>query len=383
MSRLKASYLTSVTVAVVFIASLWLPTVDNFFNIAPNVTKNKESAFSRLPELKADRKSIIQFHKMYVKLFIDDFGFRNTLIRWNSLFRMNCLRVAQFPKVLVGRDDWLYLIKDDDGNNALDYYRAVRPFATEKDVAEWARPLYDIKKECDRRGARFLLVIAPMKPSIYPEYLPSNYEPVRETGRLEQLTSYLKKTGGIDFIDLTAAVAEGKKEHRVFFKHDVHWSSYGAYYGYREMAAALVRFCPGLLARRLAEFNVRTVLWPGGDLASMLGLKEQFVEEFYLLEPKDGWKAKKIVPPYQIKSSRLTEFFSSFDQSQPRAVVFHDSFFNMQKYYMAEHFSRMVCLQSYNRVQYSVIETEKPNIVIYEMAESFLQKSPVYVTPLK
>ena len=172
MARGKAAYITGLAVAAVLVASLWIPAVDNLFNIAPPLTGNEKSQLSKLPAIKPNRKAVAEFHKKYVKFFLDDFGFRNALIRWNSLLRLELLGVERFPKVLVGTDDWLYLIKDDDGNNVLDYYRVTRPFADEREVAEWAQPLLELKKQCDRRGIRLLVVFAPMKTRVYPEYMP-------------------------------------------------------------------------------------------------------------------------------------------------------------------------------------------------------------------
>jgi len=86
--------------------------------------------------------------------------------------------------------------------------------------------------------------------------------------------------------------------------------------------------------------------------------------------------------PYAAKVSRLSNAYESADRSLPRVVVFHDSFFNFIKQFMSEHFSRMVCFQSYNRVDFSIVDREKPDMLIYEMVESFTQKSPSYVTPM-
>jgi alginate O-acetyltransferase complex protein AlgJ len=380
MGRVKSSFITGMAVTAIFIASLWFPTVDNLFNLAPSVTGNEKSRLSQLPAPGLSRKSIIDFQSKYVKYFIDEFGFRDALIRWNSLLKLNFLKVQEFPKVLVGHDDWLYLIKDDEGNNALDYYRSIRPFASEKEIAEWAQPLVEAKKICDRKGARFLVVFAPMKPRIYPEYVPRYLEPVRKTTRLDQLLAYLKKNTQVDFIDLGGAVMEGKKKHRVYFKHDVHWNSYGAYYAYGEIAAYLERHWPRVKPRTLGDYTVKSYLFPGGDLARMLGLKDKFTEEYYDMTAKDGIPYKRSLVPYPIQGSRFTEAFDSPNAALPRAVVFHDSFFNFNKQYIAFNFSRMVCMQSYNRVDLSILDIEKPDIVIYEMAESFIQKSPFYVT---
>jgi alginate O-acetyltransferase complex protein AlgJ len=382
MAGVRPAFITGMAVTAIFIASLWLPTIDNFINIAPSLTGNEKSSLSKLPELKPDRRSIVEFHSKFVKYFIDNFGFRNTFIRWNSLFKLKFLKVDQFPKVLVGKEDWLYLIKDDEGNNALDYFRAIKPFQNDKEIAEWVRPLADIQNYFKRKGIRFMLVFAPMKTRIYPEYVPDYLKPVREITRLDQLMAYLKKNTDIDCIDLGSAVFECKKSRRVYFKHDVHWNSYGSLCAYQEITAGLMKYYPGLRPRSLGDYSIRPEIFHGGDLASMLGLKDQFSEENHLLDPKIRPKARTVPVRYQVKSSRLTGIFETADPSLPRAVVFHDSFFNLVKPFMAEHFSRMACFQSYNRVDVSIIEREKPDLVLYEIVESFIQKSPVYVTPL-
>jgi hypothetical protein len=337
---------------------------------------------SLLPEFKPDRKSIVDFHNKFVKYFIDNFGFRNTLIRWNSLMRLKLLKVDQFPKVLVGKDEWLYLIKDDEGNNALDYFRAVKPFSSDKEIAEWVHPLVTIKKYCDGKGIRFLLVFCPMKPRIYPEYVPQYLQPVRETTRLDQILSYLHRHTDINCIDLGVTMLEARKRQVVFLKHDVHWNPVGAFYGYRAIAGELARFYPRLKPYSFDDYSLAPEKIQGGDLASMLALKDMFSETIYLLNPKYPQRAARIPAAYQVKSSRFTEVFENADTSLPRAVVYHDSFFNFVKPFLAEHLSRMSCFQSYYRVDLSLLGVEKPDIVIYEMAESFSQKSPVYVTPM-
>jgi alginate O-acetyltransferase complex protein AlgJ len=382
MPRVKAAFITSMAVTAIFIASLWIPTIDNLFNIAPSITGNDKSMLSMLPEFKLERKSIVDFHNKFVKHFIDNFGLRNTLIRWNSLLKLKFLKVDQFPKVLVGKDEWLYLIKDDEGNNALDYFRAVKPFLSEKEVAEWVQPLVNIKKYCDRKGIRFLLVFCPMKPRIYPENVPQYLQPVRETTRLDQILAYLHKHTDINCIDLGGAMLEAKKQQVVFLKHDVHWNAVGAFYGYRAIAGDLARYYPQFKPHSIDDYRMAPETIPGGDLASMLGLKDMFSETIYLLKPKYAPRAARVPISYPVKSSRFTEVFENADRSLPRAVVYHDSFFNFVKPFMAEHLSRMACFQSYYRVDLSLLDVEKPGIVIYEMAESFSQKSPAYVTPM-
>jgi alginate O-acetyltransferase complex protein AlgJ len=382
MARGKAAFITGLAVTAVLVVSLWIPTIDNLFNIAPSLTGNDRSSLSQLPDFKPDLKTVADIQKKFVKYFIDNFGFRNALIRWNSLLRLNFLKVERFPKVLVGKDDWLYLIKDDDGNNVLDYYRVTRPFTSEREIAEWVQPLLELKKQCDRRGIRLLVVFAAMKTRIYPEYMPRSLAPLRSVTRLDQLRAYLEKRTSLDFIDLGPAMLEGKKKHRVYFKHDVHWNTYGAFYGYRVIAGDLGRFMPRLKPLALEDYSVQPIECPGGDLAGMLGLKDRFREDYYQFTLKAGTRVKRLPILYSAKTSRFSEAYEAQDRSLPRAVVFHDSFFNFVKPFIAEHFSRLACFQGYNRVDFSIVDIEKPDVLIYEMVESFIQKSPSYVTPM-
>jgi alginate O-acetyltransferase complex protein AlgJ len=366
---------------VLFMLAIWLPNIGSMFNIAPGES-SEQRAMTKLPELRPDRKSIIEFQSKFMKYYVDNFGFRNVLIRWNSLYKLNVLRVDQFPKVLVGKKNWLYLIKDDEGNNSLDYYRSLSLFTGEKELSEWARPLVDIQKFLAARGIRMLVVFVPMKPRIYPEYVPDYLKPVHKETRLDQMMNYLKNSTSIDALDTGPALIAGKKEHLVFIKHDVHWNGFGAYYAYRAIMDRLSVYMKSMAPGSLDDYTIKTLRFTGGDLANMLGLKDMFSEDAYAFIRKSGSSVKSLPVNYPAPFSRFTQALESPDRTKPKAVVFHDSFFNFLKPFMAEHFSRMACFQSYGRFDRTVIDIEKPDIVIFEIAEHFLLKSPAYVVPM-
>lgn len=375
----RSTTATNLVITVLFLSVLCLPLVDNIFTIAPRLPNTEQRSLSQLPKLRLDRRSIADFHGKFVRYFIDNFGFRNHLIRWNSLFKLKVLKVQQFPKVLVGRDDWLYLVKDDDGNNPLDFYRAIGIFRNPGEVAAWARPLVEIDRRLREKGIRFIVLFAPMKPSVYPEFIPGYFRPVRDVTRLDQVKEYLEKETRVEFIDLVKSVKEGKEGRRVFFKYDVHWNSYGAYFAYRRILENLAPRYPSMRPASLDEYAVKWSVLPGGDLAGMLGLKDRFMEEYPDFRPVRKHRAGKVPVPYSTKFSRFTEAFETGDGSLPRGVIIHDSFFNFIKPFLAEHFSRLACFQGYSRFDLSVIEREKPDLVFFEMVESYTQKSPAYV----
>lgn len=375
----SAAYIITI---VLFVLAIWLPNLGGMLNIAPQGENSEQRAMEKLPELRLNRKSIIEFQSKFMKYYVDNFGFRNVLIRWNSLFKLNVLKVDQFPKVLVGKDDWLYLIKDDEGNNSLDYYRSLSLFAGEKEVEEWARPLVDVQKFLARRGIRMLVAFVPMKPRIYPEYIPDYLKPVHKETRLDQMMEYLKKRTTVDVVDTGPALLAGKKDHLVFIKHDVHWNVYGAYCAYRVIMEDLSRYMKSMTPCSLDDYQIKTGRFTGGDLANMLGLKDMFTEDAYSFALKGGSKVKWLPVEYPAPFSRFTQALVNPDRTKPRAVVFHDSFFNFLKPFMAEHFSRMACFQSYGRFDGNVIDIEKPDVVIFEIAEHFLLKTPAYIVPM-
>jgi alginate O-acetyltransferase complex protein AlgJ len=381
MNEQKIHRVVNIAFIVMFLTGIWLPNIDSMFGIAPHWANTEQRSMEKLPPLRPNVQSIRAFQGKFMKYFVDNFGFRGLLIRWNTIFKLDILKVRQFPKVLVGDEGWLYLVKDDEGNNALDYYRNVTPFANERECAEWARPLVDLERYCAARGIGFLTVFVPMKPRIYPEHIPPHYGPVRKTSRLDQMIGYLRRKTRVRFIDCGPALLEAKKERQVFFKHDVHWNLYGAYRSYRAIAEELRRMDPAVVPISEDHYAITTFRYNAGDLASMLGIGDRFSEISFGMPARFHARAKRILPPpYTFKGSRFTDFWGTGDPSLPRVVVYHDSFFNYVKFFLAENTSRMACFQSYGRIDLGVIDREKPDLVICQIAESFLQKSPAYVT---
>lgn len=384
INRTGISYKTIVgaVIMTLFMLVLWLPQIDNCLNIAAPLTRAQVSALSQLPSIAPNRDSLKQFQRVFIRLFIDHFALRSQLIRWNSLMKIRLFRVDQFPKVLIGRQDWLYLKKDDNNFNVFEYYRVLRPF-TDESMASWIKPVQAFRDELSRRGIRHILVFAPMKTTVYPEFIPPYLAPVRPVNRREQMIDYVRSKTDIDLVDACVPVREARESHQVFFKHDVHWNSIGAFYGYRAVVTELARSYPAMKPRSIDDFTVQSAPIVGGDLARMLGIEDMFADTNYALVPRFPVQARVSAAPPIDRVSRFTQIFSVSGSRQPKAVVFHDSFFNYMKPFMAEHFSTLACYQAYNRLDYSIIDRDKPDIVIQEMAECYLLSDPEYFTIVK
>src|SRR5215472_11171889 len=130
--------------------------------------------------------SIVSFPRRFERYWNDSFAFRWYLIRAHSLVKL-ALGVSPSPKALVGRDGYLFYA----GEQSVDYFRGVKPF-TERDIVRWRADLEDRRAWLAARGIRYLVVVAPNKETIYPEFMPPALRPVPPDTRLDQLLSDLK-----------------------------------------------------------------------------------------------------------------------------------------------------------------------------------------------
>ncbi len=67
--------------------------------------------------------------------------------------------------------------------------------------------------------------------------------------------------------------------------------------------------------------------------------------------------------------------YENTNTTLPKAVVFRDSFSTLLLKFLSESFSRLVAVWQPN-LDYSIIEKEKPDIVISQQVERFLMKIP-------
>lgn len=124
-------------------------------------------------------------------------------------------------------------------------------------------------------------------------------------------------------------------------------------------------------------FRIEQSRAPAGDLAVMLGMKDQLSEEVALLNPLAARRARDVdLRPYdRIRhwnigmGPRVTECEGA---EIPRAVFLRDSFCNALIPLLSEHFGRAVYLWNDVGLAPAIIERERPNVVIFEIVERLL-----------
>jgi hypothetical protein len=193
--------------------------------------------------------------------------------------------------------------------------------------------------------------------------------------RLDQVISYLKKYSNLKIIDLRSELFKEKEHYLLYYKTDTHWNDFGAFFAYRTVINEIKDEYPQIKPLVLTDFYLKKQIANGGDLASMLSMSDSLKEEKYVLVSKKEIKAKDgSIGNYQDPSApgMPTVIKVTNDKNLPKLVMFRDSFSTSLIPYFSENF----CRSSYfwtSSFKPEVILKEKPNIVILETVERFIQ----------
>ncbi len=188
----------------------------------------------------------------------DHFALRQQLVSLWSGLNAKLLRSSPEEQVILGREGWLFFSEtlDDYTGQAL----------SDEELAAAAARLAGLQAECERRGARFLLVIVPNKNSLYPQFMPAAYPENHRAGNWEKLRPLLDETG-VAYVDLFALPLP-------YYRTDTHWTAEGAAMAADRLLAALGRES----AYAAGPFGKEQEASPG-DLFEMLYPAGQATEE--------------------------------------------------------------------------------------------------------
>jgi len=295
--------------------------------------------------------------------------FRDDLIRANNRWRLALFHESPVAGAIVGRDDWLFYNLE----GALEDYLNVMPLS-EKDLAEMVRVQTARRDWLAARGIDYLIVVAPNKERVYPEFMPPQLVPRETASRLAQALPRLREAG-LAVLDLHEPLTAAKATRRTYMKTDTHWNRFGGLIGAAAIADALRPRHPNLPALDVDAYAVVEQDRPGGDLAEMLLLADVRRERDLAAQPRGPWLAREAAPgPYSDPADHPDRARAALETDHPdwpRAVFFHDSFARGMQPYAAEVFSRSVFLWTHAFVP-EIITAERPDVVVLEVVERYI-----------
>ncbi|MDD5521449.1 MAG: hypothetical protein PHI84_11575 [Kiritimatiellae bacterium] len=216
------------TFVVVFFLMLWLPILQSAFHLLPNAALNGVELKVAPPVFNTANWFNGKFQRKYEKWLSERIGLRSYFVRtynqiYLSLFRQ--LPAGKGTQVIIGKDFWLYespyiRTYNRNGKTPLEKLRTI---------------VSDLKTLQDKMKIRqkvLLLVIAPSKVEIYPEFVPDG---MLESDRQARKTEYdrmlpLLDEYGVNYLDVRKIFMEKKESqpYSLFAMGGTHWNYYGA-----------------------------------------------------------------------------------------------------------------------------------------------------------
>ncbi len=359
--------------AMIFLLIIFLPLFLLLTGMGNN-SSTMENRSEKFPEI-----SIRDLHiglKNFEKYYEKKFPFRKKILYQRNYLYSRYIGVSPVDRVILGKEKWLFLRRLNDIDSEINYSISIDKFK-KHELEYWFNLFRERYQFLKKRGIELLIVLVPNKSTIYSEYLPDSIRKVTGGIRAEQLKNYFDGNSEIKVLYLKDLLLANKGVYPVYHRTDSHWTHYGAWLAYREIIVNLSQRFKGAVPFEFEKFPKRKMKTPSkADLASMLALNKSFYREDFqrLFTPPGSGIRHSRLKRFKYKKIR-TEVYSNKNGTLPKTIMIHDSFGRGLKKFMAATFSEIIFLRDWGFNFFpDLIEREKPEIVIYELAERFLYR---------
>lgn len=357
---------TQKTANLFFIAALILVCLGLFFGANPNFPWNPVDEmswlewFSRIP-------------RDYQNHFNASSPLNDIFIKTIHDFQYARLFESRFPIVLGGKDGWLYY----SGERNIDDYQNAFPISEEELLTIYMN-LENLNRRMEARGRKLIVVVAPSRETVYPEWLPNNTEKVGEDDRMDQLMGFMNRLDSkVTILDLRDELVAAKHEYPLlYFKMDTHWNQYGAFLAYQEICKA-IQADPDFsdfVCKSKDDYIIETTQYEGDMVKLMpttLDLTESipvFIPQFE--SPVQANRVRGIHERDRIEW--MTSYISPNESPNPYTLVsFRDSFFMDVVPFLQEDFQETTFEWNFH-YNNALVQEKDPDIVIIEVVERYV-----------
>lgn len=359
----------SKSIVSLFLVFVFLPPILSIVISDNEVSLFEKRKLAKIPTLSLSLDSILDYPDLLDKYYADHFGLRDQFIALHHFLYIRLLRKSPDPAVTIGRDNWLYY---NDEGSLRDYF-GLKVVGKGK-LELWRRIVEDRQEWLADQGIQYLMVVAPSKMMIYPEWLPAGVRQQAGTSQIDQFAGYLAARSDFSgLIDLRQELLAAKSERQVYFRTDTHWNHDGAYIAYRSIMHRMQQWFPDVAVldeKRLKRYLVEH----SGDLSILLHLRSTLTEKAVDvdIEPSCSRTVYRKVDDFVNPQKRFAHnHYLPVENGCPdkplTVVVIHDSFGLFLRPYFNQSFGRVIYS---NYVDFKdlkgLIQEEKPVLVIDE-----------------
>ena len=257
-----------------FVAVLFLPVFQRAAKVFPRPVLHGVESRAEKPRWSTRDWLKGTYQAQYAKMFGERLGFRAYLVKTYNQLNFSLFHKMPGGKgtqIVAGRDNMLYekvYIRSYNRHSDL----------SEERLRRVAAEVRELQEALQKRGIAFLLVMAPNKVEIYPEYVPDGILAPNRAERkstYELLLPHLEEAG-VRMIDSHRLFKDrkGSDPHPFFARGGVHWNYYGAGLVVADMMANI----QAQLSRPVPQLRIRdvrvdyTVYGKDNDLGNLLNL---------------------------------------------------------------------------------------------------------------
>jgi len=275
--------------------------------------------------------------------FSKSYAFRDLFIRWYCTLSVRLLDESPVPTVIAGKDGWLFVNMAD----SLDNHRGIKPL-NQQELEDIKLKWTYIKNYLDSKGIYLLLVVAPDKESVYPEFLPARLGPFADNTRLDQVIAEIRTIPGLQYVDLRSTLISAKGQYPLYYKNDSHWNNLGVFIGYQEIARRLAPSFGAVYVPEIEEVVTKEYIHGGTDLPRMMIMSGEFPYS----------QVELTVQPQNAEKITI-----------PSLLIFGDSFSRDMEPFLKDYFTTVVSAGVQQRFDSAIVERENPGAVIFVMVE--------------
>lgn len=274
-----------------------------------------------------------RFQQSYTAAFNDAMGFRTTLIRLYNQANFTLFNQSSGGGIVAGKYGYLYedaYINTYIGKDKMKH----------GDLRDKIRYVHQLQNYLENKGIHFILVFAPSKARIFPEYIPSRYLSQKKgpTNYDEYIQIIRQEYPDLHFIDVIAYFSQLKKTAAfpLYSKGGTHWTNYALH---RYFMDSLVHYMGSLRGEKFPVLKQHNLRW-SYDLQSP---DDDIWQTLNLFLSKDQEKL-----PYADFS-----FAKDPGDKKPGLLMISDSYYSML--YTSEEFNSLLSKNNfwyYNKTRY-------------------------------
>lgn len=354
----------------IFFVILFIP----MSNIDTKTEKSEKEnrAFAKYKPFIKNNVINFNFGENFNNWFSDRFYLRNHTIDFNTQLKTLLNTNYKDNTFLLGQENWLFLTSNKSERNYLNLEKF-----SEEELQKAVDYIASIDRYCKKHNKKFVFVICPDKNKIYGEYYPNYYiKHIPDSkSRANQLIEALKKNN-VDVVYFYDVLVKNKSTDTtklLYWKDDTHWSKYGAYIAYLELAKHL-GIKPATVVLKDKEKHI-------GDLSSKSYFKYNDSQEY--INPEVRNKNAQCTQILNKKHNTLKQRgdinCNNKNKINQKILFYRDSFSINLIPFISENYNNS---QFYWTTKVDADEINKADIIIFERVERFLYDLP-NETPIK